>query len=91
MSVAYPVLDFILLLPLALLLRIALRLRGGEVEYVWLTLFSGFLLLCLGDILFAHFQALGQQHLDSLVDAVYILSYGLVAAGVSRQHRLLAG
>ena len=89
LNVAYPVLDLVLLLPLALLLRIALRLRGSHVGAVWAELLAGFVFLCCGDIFFAYFTALGRQHLDPWVHATYLLAYGLVASGAHRQLQLL--
>jgi hypothetical protein len=89
LTVAYPILDLLLLLPLALLLRVALRLRGGHAGEVWLLLLVGFVFLCAGDICFAYFQSLGMEHLDPFVHATYILSYGLIAGGAHRQLELL--
>ena len=89
LTVAYPVLDLVLLLPLALLLRIALRLRGSHAGEVWVLLLSGFVFLCAGDVCFAWFQSLGAQQLDPFVHATFILAYGLVAGGAHRQLQLL--
>ena len=89
LTVAYPVLDLVLLLPLALLLRIALKLRGSHAGEVWVLILSGIVFLGAGDICFAYFQSLGQQHLDPFVHATFILAYGLVAGGAHRQFRLL--
>jgi hypothetical protein len=89
LTVAYPVLDIVLLLPLALLLRIALRLRGSHAGEVWVLLLSGFVFLCAGDICFAWFQSLGAQHLDPFLHGTFILAYGLVAGGAHRQLQLL--
>lgn len=88
LTLAYPMLDLVLLLPLALLLRIAARLRGSHAGAVWGLVLAGFVCLCLGDIFFAYFTALGQQHLDAYVHATYILSYALVAGGARRQLEL---
>jgi hypothetical protein len=89
LNVAYPALDLLLLAPLALLLRMALRLQGSHVGSVWGLLLGGMVFLCLGDIFFAYFSALGQQHLDPFVHATYILAYGLIAGGTRRQLVLL--
>ncbi|HXK09349.1 MAG TPA: hypothetical protein VMT70_06890 [Vicinamibacteria bacterium] len=89
LNVAYPVLDLVLLLPLALLLRIALRLRGSHAGDVWAILLGGFFVLSVADVIFAHFQALGAAHLDPLVHASFILAYGLIAGGAHRQLQLL--
>jgi hypothetical protein len=89
LSVAYPVLDLVLLLPLALLLRIALKLRGSHAGEVWVLILGGIVFLCAGDICFAYFQSLGEEHLDPFVHATFVLAYGLVAGGAHRQLRLL--
>ena len=89
LSVAYPVLDLVLLLPLALLLRIALRLRGSHAGEVWVLILSGIVFLCAGDIFFAYFQSLGETHLDPFVHATFVLAYGLVAGGAHRPLQLL--
>jgi hypothetical protein len=89
LNVAYPVLDIVLLMPLALLLRIALRLGKSRVGVVWAQLLAGFVFLCLSDIFFAYFTALGQQHLDPYIHGCYVLAYGLVAGGAQQQLRLL--
>lgn len=89
LTVAYPVLDLVLLLPLALLFRVALHLRGSHAGEVWALLLGGFVFLCAGDICFAWFQSLGAQHLDPFVHGTFILAYGLVAGGAHRQLQLL--
>jgi hypothetical protein len=89
LTVAYPVLDLVLLLPLALLLRIALRLRGSRAGEVWLLLMGGFVFLGVGDACFAYFQSLGELRLDPFVHATYLLAYGLIAGGAHRQLELL--
>jgi hypothetical protein len=89
LTVAYPVLDLLMLVPLALLLRVALRLRGSHAGEVWLLLLSGIVFLCAGDICFAYFQSLGEAHLDPFVHATFVLAYGLVAGGAHRQLELL--
>lgn len=89
LTIAYPALDLLLLVPLVLLLRMALRLRGGQVGVVWLLLLTGFVFMCAGDICFAYFQSLGEEHLDPFVHATFILAYALIAGGAHRQLRIL--
>jgi diguanylate cyclase len=89
LNVAYPVLDFVLLIPTALLTRITLALRGGAAWRIWASLLGGFVFLCLGDILFAYLSNLGREGLDPLIHAMYILSYALLARGVLYQRELL--
>jgi hypothetical protein len=90
LNLAYPVLDFVLLVPTVLLLRITLRLRGGQVGKVWLMFSLGFALLSLADILFAYLSGLGAAHLDPIVDALYIAAYGFLARGAVCQHHLVS-
>ncbi len=89
LNVLYPVLDFLLLIPTALLIRISLRFRGGAVWKVWATLLGGLVFLCAADTLFAWFSQLGRTDLVDLVDLTYLLSYGLFALGVLYQRQLL--
>lgn len=89
LTIAYPALDLVLLVPLVLLLRMALRLRRSEAGEVWMLLLSGFVFLCAGDICFAYFPSLGEEHLDPFVHATFILAYTLVAGGARRQLRIL--
>jgi hypothetical protein len=64
--------------------------RSGEVWKVWVALLAGFFFMWAGDVLFACFDALKMQGVDPLTHAMYVLSYGFLALGVVRQHRLLA-
>ncbi len=88
LSVAYPLLDLLLLGPLALVFRIAARARGNPVGRVFGLLLAGFAGLALADVGFGYFT-LGEQHLDPYLHATYLLSYGLIAWGAQRQLRLL--
>ncbi len=89
LSAAYPLLDMALLVPLALLLRITWRFRGGQVATAWVVVLSGFVFMCAGDVLFAYLTALGKAGLDPFLHAAYIVAYGLVAAGVRRHLALM--
>lgn len=90
LNLAYPILDFILLIPTVLLLRITFRFRGGVVWKTWIALLAGFLFNFGGDALFAYLQALGVTRFHYLVDILYILAFGLIARGVLYQHELLS-
>ena len=89
LTVIYPVLDLVLLVPLALLLRVALRLRGSHVGSVWALILGGLIFMCVGDVSFAYFSALGWTHIDPFVHLTFILAYGLIAGGAHRQYQLL--
>jgi hypothetical protein len=90
LNLAYPALDFLMFIPAVLLAWITLRFRGGKVALVWTALLAGILFTAAGDILFGYFSNLGQKGLAALIDAVYILAYGCLAASVFHQRELLA-
>ena len=90
LNLLYPVLDFLLFVPAVLLIRISLRFRGGAVWKVWATLLAGFVFLCAADTLFAYFDQLGRADLVNMVDATYLLAYGMFGLGVLYQRELLA-
>lgn len=89
LNLLYPVMDGLLLIPTALLIRISVRFRGGAVWKIWATLLAGCVFLCIADVLFAWFSQLGRTDLVDLVDLTYLLSYGLFAQGVLYQRQLL--
>jgi hypothetical protein len=89
LTAAYPLLDLVLLVPLALVLRTTWQFRGGSVGTAWLIIVTGIVFMCAGDVLFAYFTALGMTGLDPFVHAAYVVSYGLMAAGVRRHLALL--
>jgi hypothetical protein len=90
LTAAYPVLDFVLLVPILLLLRISSRFRGGSIFRAWAALLGGLIALCAGDIFYAYFVVLGATRLEPLVDAAFVVSYLLLALGTEGQRRLLA-
>lgn len=89
-NLAYPILDLLLLLPTTLLLRATLRFRGGNVQRVWMALLVGVLALAGADIAFAYFSTLDLAQLDSVVDALFIVSYGSFAWASLAQRNLLS-
>jgi hypothetical protein len=89
LNFAYPTFDFLILIPLVILLRITVRFRGGRIWTVWAALLSGFVAMGAGDILYAYFATLGQGWLESLIDVLFILAYILVAEATLKQRDLL--
>jgi hypothetical protein len=89
-TAAYPALDFLLLVPVLILLRVTAPFRGGAVFRAWSLVLFGIVALCAGDILYAYFQLLGREGLGPLVDATYVLAYLGLALGKSEQRTLLA-
>jgi hypothetical protein len=90
LDATYPVLDLAMLVPLAMLVRLARRMRGGGVFQVWATLLGGFVCFAAGDVLFALNGALGGGGLGPLQTVPYVLAYALAAAGARVQLELLA-
>ena len=89
LNIAYPTLDFFMLIPAVLLLWVTFRFRGGRVWSIWAALLSGIFFTAVADILFGYFSGLGQTQLDGLLDATYILAYGCMAGSVLYQRELL--
>jgi hypothetical protein len=85
LNTAYPAFDFLILIPLLILLRITLPFRGGQVWTIWAALLGGFACMCAGDILYAYFSSLGKTWLESLLDALFILAYVLIARATWKQ------
>jgi hypothetical protein len=89
LNLVYPILDCFLLVPVVLLLRMAMGMRGGSLWKVWTALLAGFLLLAAGDILFAFFTTLGKTGLEPLLDLAFALSYVLIAKAAVTQYGIL--
>lgn len=86
LNAAYPVLDFVLLLPMIILLRVAWPFRGGAIFRAWAAILGGVVSLCTGDLLFAWFSMLGETQLDPLLHGSYLVGYVCFALG-TRLHR----
>jgi hypothetical protein len=88
-TLAYPVLDFVVLVPTAVLARVTSRFRGGRVWTVWGAILAGFVSLAAADTLFAHLDLAGAASLDPIEDVAFIVGYTLTAFGAARQYDLL--
>ena len=88
-ALAYPALDLIVLVGAAVLLYLTSRFRGGRVWVVWAYILSGFLLLGLADILFAHFILAGASWADPLQTVTFVAGYTLTARGVAAQREIV--
>ncbi len=89
-DVAYAVLDLGLLVPLALLVRLARRL-GGPVGLVWRILLGGFMVFTAADVSIGYLDALGigPTYLQSQLP--FLVAYGLAAAGTRLQLAVIEG
>jgi hypothetical protein len=90
LNAAYPAFDFVMLLPVVILTRIAWPFRGGAVFQAWGMLLLGFVALCAADIVYAWFSILELDELDPVVDATYVVAYAAVARGTLLHRELLA-
>jgi len=86
LNAAYPLFDFVLLVPMITLVRVAWPFRGGAIFNAWAAILGGVVAICAGDLLFAWFSMLGQAHLDPLLHAAYLIGYVCFALG-TRLHR----
>jgi len=89
LTAGYPALDFVWLIPLLVLLRIAAGFRGGQIFRAWAFLLIGTVSQCAGDIFYAYLAVMGQTGLDPIVDATYIVSYLFVGLGTMAHYELL--
>ena len=89
-DIAYAVLDLGLLVPLALLVRLARQL-GGPVGRVWRVLLGAFIVFTAADISIGYLDALdvGPSYLASQLP--FIVAYGLAAAGSRMQLAVIEG
>jgi len=83
------VLDLAILVPLALLVRLARQL-GGDVGRVWELLLAGFVVLSAADVALGYLQAFGTEPSILLSQFPFLVAYGLAAAGSRLQLALLA-
>jgi hypothetical protein len=88
-NVAYPVLDFVALVPTVVLVRITWHFRGGRVWTVWATLLGGLVCASGGDIVFAYATSAKHTELWPLVDGLLMASYVLLGRGAALQDELL--
>ena len=93
----YVLLDLVALVPLLVLVRLTLPMRGGSVWQVWASLLLGFVLTFLGDVLVTYGSTQAAEGeatpaaVDLLSSVVFTFSYVAIARGALHQRRLLRG
>ncbi len=88
-NVFYPVADFILLVPCAVILRVSIKFRGGRLWMVWMPLTVGFVLYLLGDLVFAYQVSLNMPWLEPMMNFLFTSGYTVTAGGVLGQFDLI--
>lgn len=88
-NVGYPLLDLATLIPALVLLRIAVRFRGGSVWRVWGALLAGILFATGGDLVFSDFSPVYVPTLAPIADLLFILGYAFCAYGMKLQYELV--
>jgi hypothetical protein len=89
-DIAYAVLDVGLLVPLALLVRLARQL-GGQVGVVWRVLLGAFIVFTAGDVSIGYLDALGMAPPFLASQLPFVVAYGLAAAGSRMQLAVIDG
>jgi hypothetical protein len=89
-DIVYAVLDLALLVPLALLVRLARRL-GGPVGLVWRILLGGFMVFTAADVSIGYLDGLGMGPSYLAAQLPFVVAYGLVAAGSRLQLAVIEG
>lgn len=84
-SLLYPVMDLLLLVPLILLLQATRQFRGGQVWRVWSMLLGGFVLFLVGDLLFAVYLETPSPVLGAAMDLGFLGGYAALAFATSAQ------
>jgi hypothetical protein len=88
-TAGYPLFDFVVMIPMAMLVRITFRFQGGRVWTVWASLLAGFAILAVADTLFAHLDLMGAKWLDPLLDPLFMTGHALTAYGAALQYDLV--
>ncbi len=88
-NVAYPVLDFVALVPALVLVRVTIAFRGGGVWRVWAALLLGWIFMAAGDVSFAYLSTAEHPKLVPFVDLTLLLGYLFAAFGTMLQVELI--
>lgn len=88
-DITYPVLDSILVIVTAAMLRLNVMMGRSRVGVVWRSLLIGFLAMAAGDVFYSFFAGFDLDVLDPLIDVLYMVAYGLYARGALLQLSLV--
>ena len=88
-AIGYPVLDFVVLVPTAVLLRLTSRFQGGHVWRAWASILAAFVVLAAADVAFAYFDLQTMRWLDLLMRGTFAAGYAIAAHGAALQYELI--
>jgi hypothetical protein len=89
-TVGYPVLDLVTLIPAIVLFRITVAFRGGQVWRVWAALLAGILFAMGGDVVFSDLTLTHVEAIGPVADLLFILGYSFCGYGMRLQYELVA-
>jgi hypothetical protein len=89
LNLFYPLSNSLIIIPCAVMLRVAIKFKGGNLLLVWLPITTGFLIALVSDVLFAYFSSLNIKGFGAAVNLLYTISYQLVPCGFFFQAALL--
>ena len=89
LNAIYPFYSVLALVPAAVMLRMALRFRGGRLLLVWLPLTVGLVATLAADVLYAWLTGMEAGWAFPLVDWLYLSAYLLMPTGILFQLSLL--
>ena len=88
-AIGYPILDFVVLVPTAILLRLTSRFHGGHVWRAWASILAAFVVLAAADVAFAYFDLETMRWLDLLMRGTFAAGYAIAAHGAALQYELI--
>jgi len=89
-TILYPILDSVILVPTMILLGMVLHFRGGRVWAVWAALLAGIGFMGASDIAFAYVSSLRMSWVMPLLHVTVIFSYIFCALGAFEEWVLLS-
>ena len=89
LSLVYPLLDLLLLLPSVLLFQVTGPFQGGQVRRVWATLLVGMALFLVGDLFFSVMKGTVSLWVEWAVDVSYAVGYAVCARAFAMHYEMI--
>jgi len=88
----YPMMDFVILAASAVMVRVALKFRGGQLLRTWLPISLGASVACISDLVFAQQSATaGEISIAGFIESLWFLSVVGLGYGVLNQLLVVRG